>query len=74
MAALTERGRRVSLRDHAERAGCTEAEVEAVVLHDLGWGYRRIAAHQGVSMTTTRDRVRRAAQRIEQAKRRDGEA
>ena len=57
----------MSLRERAERAGCTQAEVEAAVLYDLGWGYRRIAAHLGVAVTTVRDRVERAARRIKAA-------
>ena len=54
----------MSLRDDLTNAGCTPLEVEAAVLHDLGWGYRRIARHQDAALTTVRDRIRRAAQRL----------
>ena len=59
----------MSLRSRAEQAKCTPVEVEAAVLNDLGWGYRRIAAHQGVSMTTVRDRIAKATQKLAAAQR-----
>lgn len=42
----------------------TPAERDAVVLYQLGWGYRRIAKHLGISMTSVRDRLERATRRI----------
>jgi DNA-directed RNA polymerase specialized sigma24 family protein len=37
------------------------------VLHDAQWGYRRIAAHQRVSVTMVRDRIRNAVRKMAQA-------
>lgn len=45
-------------------AGCSPEEVEAVLRHDLGWGYRQIARALGVSPTTVRDRIDTAARRV----------
>ena len=46
------------------RALLTEAELAAVELHELGWGYRSIARTLGINMTTVRDRLDTAAARI----------
>ena len=48
----------------AQRDLLTPPEREAVALHELGYGYRSIARILGISMTTVRDRLDRAAQRI----------
>ena len=56
--------RLTSLRHQLEAAGCTRLEIEAAVLHDQGWGYRRIAIHQHAAITTVRDRIARAATRL----------
>ena len=45
-------------------AGCTHQEIEAVLRHELGEGYRQIARALGVSPTTVRDRIDTAARRV----------
>lgn len=42
----------------------TPAELQVVDYHDLGMGYRMIAAKLGVSVSTVRDRLDRAAARV----------
>ena len=42
----------------------TPAELQAVTMQDLGYGYRWIARHLGISTTAVRDRLDRAAQKI----------
>ena len=46
------------------RAGCSHEEIEAVLRHELGQGYRQIARALGVSSTTVRDRIDTAARRV----------
>lgn len=47
-----------------ERQLLTQPELEAQILYDLGWGYRKIAVHLGIAVATVRDRLDRAAARV----------
>lgn len=47
------------------REVCTEKELEALKLWDMGWGYRLVGRHLGIGWTTARDRVQRALDKIE---------
>lgn len=49
----------------------TPGELQAIALQELGYGYRAIAKALGISMTTVRDRLDRAAQRIANHERED---
>lgn len=48
---------------------CTAKELEALELHRIGLGYRRIALVLRIQVSTAQDRVNRAKRRIEEATR-----
>lgn len=54
----------MTLRERLTHAGCTPTETEATILHYEGWGYRRIARHENVSVTTIRDRIANAHRKL----------
>lgn len=51
-------------RDNAEEVDCETAEAEALQLRRAGMGYEKIAATQGVGVSTAHRRVRRAMDRL----------
>lgn len=42
----------------------TQPQREAQIYYDLGWGYRSIATHLGISMSAVRDRLEAGARRV----------